>query len=215
MTTRAIVPARRRRWRRWLALAVVPLLLLAATAGVVRAFVIVGPSDAPTLRWGDLVLANTAAYDLRMPFTFHSLAEWRDPARGDMVLFRVPNKAGVIGFKRIVGVPGDRVEVRDGRLTINGRPMDYTPIPEFPRDDVAPRNQLGAVVLRETGMDMAQLVSITPAPGDSLHARRLSPGEYFVLGDNRDHSNDSRVFGAIPRGAVLGKLLLVLKRSEE
>lgn len=200
--------------RRVLTIGALVVIALVSAAGTLRAFVVAGPSDAPTLRWGDLVLVNLAAYHIHIPFTYHRVVTWSAPERGDMTLFRVPNRPGMIGLKRVVAIPGDIVETRAHALIVNGQPMTYAIEAAFPRTSIPPRNELGDSVAVESGVGMSHRIGYTPVePVMVTGPLRVPENTVFLLGDNRDHSNDSRTFGVVPREQILGKLVLVLRRS--
>lgn len=150
----------------------------------------------PTLLEGDVVLVNRLAYDLKLPLTDLVLLPIAEPQRGDVVTLSSP-ATGTRLIKRIVGLPGDRVAMRAGVLLLNGAPAAY-------RDA-----QAGGGALRATerldGREHA--VQFLPA----LRARRdfaettVPAGEYFLLGDNRDNSEDSRFIGTVPRARLIGR----------
>ena len=199
--------------RRWGSLLAV-LAVLALTPGWLRAYEVAGPSDAPTLAWGERVAVSHLAYGLQVPYTTREIVSWGGPDRGDMVLFHVPNK-GVVGLKRVVAVPGDVVEMRDNRLRVNGREMEYEPRPAADFAALEARNDMGTVVELERSADYAHLVTYTP--GESALRTtapvRVPEGHYYLLGDNRDQSNDSRTFGVVPREHIYGKVILTLMRK--
>jgi signal peptidase I len=166
----------------------------------------------PTIIEGDRVFVNKLAYDLKVPFTTWHLAQWSDPKRGDIVVFFSPVD-GVRLVKRVVGLPGDHIELRDERLYINGQPAHYEPLPH----DVAAR-----IPVTET---RPRLYCDESAPGTHTHeiaimpwapATRsfgpvvVSPGHYFVMGDNRDNSFDSRYWGDLARDRVVGRASMVV-----
>jgi signal peptidase I len=170
------------------------------------------PSESmhPTLLEGDVVLVNRVAYDLKLPLTDISLVRMGEPRRGDVVTFHSPTD-GTRLIKRLVGVPGDVIELREDRLLVNGaeaRYADPTPYEE-------PRNYAGST----TAVKLAEIVAgsrreIQYLP--EVAARRnfgpvvVPAGSYFFLGDNRDDSGDSRYIGFVPRHLLIGRAHHVL-----
>jgi len=155
----------------------------------------------PTILVGDRIFVNKLAYDLKVPFTTWHLATWADPQRGDIVVFRSPHD-GTRLVKRVIGVPGDQIELRDDHLLINGQPASYASL----HAEAQP-----AFVVDETVSGKTHPVMIDP----QLPARRsfgpiqVPAGGYFMMGDNRDNSFDSRYFGFVPRGNIFGRATLV------
>jgi signal peptidase I len=161
--------------------AVAVLVALAVQAWLVKPYRIPSESMLDTLRPGDRVLVNRAVYHLR------------DPHRGDVIVFRYPDDPDVVFIKRIVGVPGDVLEVRDGRLYVNG---------ERP----------GEPYVHRTAGRADPTVAQAAIAGSTLHdpwslaePYRVPAGEYFVMGDNRTDSDDSRDWGTVPRTAIVGE----------
>jgi len=163
----------------------------------------------PTLLEGDVVLVNRLAYDLKLPLTDLVLLPLGEPQRGDVVTFSSP-AGGTRLIKRIVGLPGDRVAVRDGVLVLNGQPL-------APRDPHRRGETLapGWVVdaLRATEDLDGHPHAVQHLPG--LAARRdfaettVPAGHYFMMGDNRDNSLDSRYWGFVPDRNIVGKAVLI------
>jgi signal peptidase I len=165
----------------------------------------------PTILEGDLIYVDKLAYDLRFPLTLHRVARWSEPQRGDVVICLCPDD-GTRLVKRIIAGPGETVQLRDGMLFLNGRPLTYeTPAADYAGrlpDDLAGRC---VVTLEDLGGAVHPVVRI---PGIRA-ARDFGPvtvpdGCYFVLGDNRDNSRDSRFFGFVPRQNILGKARAVV-----
>lgn len=204
---------RRRRW--WIRVAVIVLLLFLGAPAVVRAYRVHGPSDAPTYLWGDLVLVNMAAYDLGVPFTRLRLVSWADPERGDFILFPIPDTDHV-GFKRVVGLPGDQIEMRENVLFVNGVPLEYESRDPGHLGPIPAINWMGTVVALEHGLGEDYTVTFTPghSADGTFGPVTVAEGHYFTLGDNRDHSRDSRHYGAVPRREILGRLALTLRRAD-
>jgi signal peptidase I len=196
----------RRVWLEWLRPALLIVLVTTALRSALADWNDVPTgSMQPTILVGDRVWVNKLAYDLRVPFTTRHVAEWAEPARGDIVVFFSPANGQRL-VKRVIGLPGDTLELRNNRLFLNGHAVDYTPLEE---------RVVNALPATTTQHDFAreQLpghphgVMATPA----LPARRdfgpvrVPAGQFFMLGDNRDNSLDSRYFGAVPRANIVGR----------
>ena len=166
----------------------------------------------PTVLEGDRLLVDKHVFGLRIPFTLTHLTAGQDPARGDIVVFDSPAD-GISLVKRVVGVPGDVVEMDGEALIVNGQRAQYA---EGSAEDL--RGILDAtaaenpVVLRETGLDKDHAVMLLPR---RVSRRYMGPltvpdGMYFMLGDNRDNSGDSRYFGFVPRHNLVGRATRVV-----
>lgn len=160
----------------------------------------------PTIQEGDRVVVNKLAYDLKIPFTTINVAKWDNPERGDIVVFFSPD-GGTRLVKRVVAVPGDWIEMVNNQLLVNGTPARQSLI----REVTTP--QFGqSYILDENLLGHKHQIMITP---DSHADRRtfgpqvVPDGYYFVLGDNRDNSNDSRFIGFIERRRIVGKAVAV------
>lgn len=155
----------------------------------------------PTILEGDYILVDRMAYDIRVPFTHISLAKVGEPQRGEIVVFD-SKASGNRLVKRVVGVPGDTVALRNNRLVINGQPASYEFASEASRfrdmhEDLPGMEHL--VRLHKRGSPMANFPPV-----------RVPRDAYLVLGDNRDNSADSRVIGLVPRREILGRTRSVL-----
>ncbi len=170
------------------------------------------PSESmhPTLLEGDVVLVNRVAYDLKIPLTDISMMRLADPQRGDVITFHSPAD-GVRLIKRLVGVAGDVVELRNDRLIVNGAEARYQDLRPYrePRDYAGSTT---AVKLAETLDGNRREIQFLP----QVAARRnfgpvvVPAGSYFFLGDNRDDSADSRYIGFVPRRLLIGRAHHVL-----
>ncbi len=164
----------------------------------------------PTILEGDRIFVNKLAYDLKVPYTTIHLATWDDPKRGDIVIFSSPAD-GMRLVKRVIGIPGDTVTMFDNHLLINGRPVGYSPLPS---ETVAgiPAELRGNVLSDENLTGHEHPVMITPFVRS---IRTFGPvvvpdGHYFVMGDNRDNSGDSRYFGFVERRSIVGRATAVV-----
>lgn len=159
----------------------------------------------PTIQEGDRVVVNKLAYDLKIPFTTVNVVKWDDPKRGDIVVLFSPAD-GTRLVKRVVALPGDQVEMRDNQLFVNGQPARQSPI------TVAQSEEHGtAYVLEEDLLGYEHQMMVTPEiPAvRSFGPVAVPPNHYYVLGDNRDNSNDSRFIGFIERRRIVGKAVAV------
>jgi signal peptidase I len=200
-------------WREW----VRPLLAAALVLGSLRSAVadwndVPTGSMKPTILEGDRIFVNKLAFDLKVPFTTWHLAEWAQPERGDIVVLFSPLD-GTRLVKRVVAVAGDRVELRDSRLLVNGLPASY----ETVGLDSVPGSEPGDVAFgplaRETSGSRSHLVIVHPtlSAGVPDYGPVVVPeGRYFMMGDNRDNSLDSRWFGPVERQRIVGRATRVV-----
>ena len=201
-------------------LAIAVAIALAIRAFVIEPFTIPSGSMLPTLLIGDHLFVNKFVYGIKVPFTDARLPGIREPERGEVVVFTVGKRGNEIGpsdrrpdlprdnfVKRIIGLPGDRVEIRDGRVLVNGEALEVTETGETFDD----------------GMNRALVVREERA-GERVHATLDDPriesrlpsgpwvveeGRFFVMGDNRDYSNDSRVWGTVPEADLKGPAFIL------
>lgn len=165
----------------------------------------------PTILEGDRIFVNKLAYDLKVPFTTWRVAEWANPRRGDIAVFYSPYDGKRL-VKRVVGLPGDTIELRNNRLTINGQAVEYGPIPPEIASNLPTGERPQRLYTQEDLGEKAHVVAAIP----SVPARRyfgpfqISEGKYFMMGDNRDDSFDSRYFGPVDRGQIVGRAQAVV-----
>lgn len=159
----------------------------------------------PTILEGDVVFVNRLAYDFKLPLTEVTLARLAEPQRGDVVTFFSPQDGARL-IKRVVGLPGDVVEVREGVVVINGAPARYTS-PALVREPIAAGSEVPAVRAVEEIDGQAHRVQYLQAgsPWRSFGPLKVPADSYFMLGDNRDNSLDSRFIGAVPRSKLIGR----------
>jgi signal peptidase I len=159
----------------------------------------------PTIEEGDRVVVNKLAYDLKVPFTTYEIAKWGDPKRGDIVVLFSPVD-GTRLVKRVIGTPGDRIELRNNELFVNGQAAKWTPTGAATDTDDA-----SAFFAEESLLGRKHKVMFIPEiPAlRSFPQQQVPPGYYFVMGDNRDNSNDSRYIGLIERRRIVGRAMAV------
>ena len=150
----------------------------------------------PTILEGDRILVDRMAYDIRLPFTHISLYKVADPARGDIIIFD-SSAADEKLVKRVIGIPGDVVELKNNVLFINGRRLSYRYVSSTTSTMDESENLLGVRHLIRVKKSGSELSSFAPV--------RVPPDFYLAMGDNRDRSADSRVIGFIPRSEIVGR----------
>jgi signal peptidase I len=165
----------------------------------------------PTILVGDRILVNKLAYDLKVPFTTWHLAQWANPARGDVVVFYSPYD-GTRLVKRVIGLPGDLVEMRRDRLFINGQPVAYTPLGINISAQLSLADRRRSLFATEALAAHPHAVMAIPgAPARRTFGPiRVPAGHYFMMGDDRDNSFDSRYFGAVARKQIVGQAVAVV-----
>ncbi len=169
-------------------------------------FRIPSSSMVPTLLVGDFIFVNKFTYGLRLPIVYKEILDLGEPQRGDVVVFRLPSDSGTNYIKRLIGLPGDTVKYVNKRLYINGEEVDL--------DIVGPyrgEGQPGAVLAHETLDQVKHDVLLMPDRRSAEGEYKVPPGHYFMMGDNRDNSRDSRYrgVGLIPEDHIVGKAVRI------
>lgn len=166
----------------------------------------------PTILEGDRVLVDKHVFGLRIPFTRVHLTAGADPVRGDIVVFDSPVD-GTSLVKRVIGIPGDVVALAGDQLIVNGHPASYS-IEDLRglRGLLAATAAEHPLLLREAGLSAPHDIMILPdrRARRSLDAVTVPAGMYFMMGDNRDNSADSRYFGFVPRRDIIGRATRVI-----
>ena len=186
-------------------------------------FKIPSGSMIPTLLVGDLILVNKYHYGLRLPVINTKLTEGSTPQRGDVMVFRYPPKPSLDYIKRVVGIPGDEVSYLNKRLSINGQPVAIAPVADFFDEDSMRYVKQFEDKLGEKSHRLL-IDDDRPAfiPGAEEFPNRdncrysvegvvckVPPGHYFMMGDNRDNSLDSRYWGFVPDKNIVGQAVFV------
>jgi len=193
------------------------LAVLAFRTFLYEAVFIPSGSMIPTLQIGDYVIVEKWAYGARLPFTSTAQATWSSPKRGDIVVLLAPpgNPRDDDLIKRVVGVGGDTVEIRDGHLVVNGVPVPRERIPGACAYQNRPE---GGDWREEPCVDFVEKLDghkfhthCTPwIPCGDVEPQKVPPGTVWLAGDHRDHSADSRVFGPVPVGRIKGRAWMAL-----
>ena len=184
------------------------LIVLVLRSFVVEPFRIPSGSMLPTLQIGDFILVNKYAYGLKLPVLHNTVVPVGAPRTGDVAVFRYPNDARQDYIKRVVGVPGDHIVYREKKLYINGRAIEQQDAEghgEVFSGPVPIEMHRKTELLPGAGHDILLAPSVNRPPGQW----RVPPGYYFVMGDNRDNSNDSRAWGFVPEANLVGRAFLI------
>lgn len=179
------------------------ILVLVLRSFLMEPFTIPSSSMVPTLRVGDYILVNKFTYGLRLPVIGTKIMPMNDPQPGDVMVFKYPGNPRINYIKRVIGVPGDKIRYENKRLTINGKAINQSLLAELPPG--APDRQ----VLQEALVGEGHTVQHMLARNQYRDARewKIPDGQYFMMGDNRDNSNDSRVWGMVPEKYIVGKAI--------
>lgn len=182
----------------------VVLLVFGLRSFVIEPFRIPSGSMLPSLRIGDFILVNKFLYGLRLPVINQKIVAVSQPARGDVMVFRYPRDPTLTFVKRVIGLPGDVITYRDKKLSING-----TPAPRSVDGEFLFRGQPTERYLETTDDSTHSIILEPTSSGIEIEEVRVPPGNYFVMGDNRDNSNDSRYWRFVPEENVVGKAFLI------
>ena len=191
-----------RRVRRWFWTIVLLLgLLICIRCSFIDVNEVPSGSMAPTIEPGEHILINKIAYDLKFPLTKFHLLKWGDPKVGDIVVFDSPN-SGLRLVKRIVAVGGQHLAVSGDQISIDGVACDYLQIANTWMETLG--DERHPVII-------AALNAAAEPMGPTIESKAITlpPQTFFMMGDNRDQSSDSRAFGPVPRSAIIGHVIRI------
>ncbi|NEZ05124.1 signal peptidase I [Wenzhouxiangella sp. XN201] len=187
------------------------LLVLVFRSFLFEPFKIPSGSMIPTLWIGDFIVVNKYAYGLRLPVLNSKVIPIDDPERGDIIVFRFPEDERVNYIKRVVGLPGDTISYRDKQLFVNGEKVEQEVVGSWVGKGLN-RNVPGRnpVELLEYFDDESHRIVVYPErPNGRVESVTVPEGQYFVMGDNRDQSLDSRAWGFVPEENLVGKAVRI------
>ncbi|MCG2583388.1 signal peptidase I [Massilia sp. TS11] len=187
-------------------------------------FKIPSSSMVPTLLVGDLIVVNKFTYGIRLPIVNKKIIEINNPQRGDVMVFKYPNDMSQDYIKRVIGVPGDKITYKNKRLTVNDKEVSYTPMDDY-LDEERPiyhkqlTENLNGVphrILVTEGAPTVNLDGVQQFPqrqacvyNEEGFTCIVPEGNYFMMGDNRDNSLDSRYWGFVPDANIVGKAVAI------
>jgi signal peptidase I len=194
-----------------------PFLIAAVVALFIRqfaveAFKIPSGSMIPTLDIGDHLLVNKFVYGPRIPFTDVRIFTWKEPKRGEIIVFKYPDDESKNFIKRVVGLPGDKIEIKKGILFINDRPVQviaHSVGTEKEQGDGSSYYEKPKLFEEQLGSVKHQLQYLRDQSGLDFGPKLVPAESVFVMGDNRDNSQDSRVWGYVKYDKILGRALII------
>ncbi len=189
------------------------LAALFLRAFVFEAFVIPSGSMIPTLEINDKIFVNKYIYGLRVPFTFIKFFEWNTPKRGEVIVFIYPRDHSKDYIKRVVGLPGDIIEIKNDQLHINGEPVEKAEVAgdcEFwdVRGEDSWESKKCRAYTENIGGHSHRIYQASEHQRD-FGPRKVEPGHVFAMGDNRDNSSDSRDWGFVPMENIKGRAMFI------
>ncbi len=185
------------------------LFVFLLRAFLVEPFRIPSGSMLPSLRIGDFILVNKYTYGLRLPVVNRKFLEIGAPRRGDVIVFRFPGDPSINYIKRVAGLPGDRISYREKVLYVNGTAMPQSPADSDFTYSEGSEHAINARRLSERLDGIDHEILLINGPGQGSLEFVVPAGHFFVMGDNRDRSNDSRYWGAVPEANVVGKAFMI------
>jgi signal peptidase I len=194
----------RRTWESWRSVIIVVAALMVVRSVVADWNDVPTGSMKPTIMEGDRIFVNKLAYGLKVPFTTIHLAHWNTPQRGEIVVFNSPED-GTRLVKRVVGLPGDTIQLRDNQLLVNGQPLQYSSADPAVTKWMPP-NSANIFAEEQLGTRQHVMMSTPLQPAmRSFGPITVPQGDYFMMGDNRDNSKDSRYIGPVPLDNIVGR----------
>ncbi|MGC1454227.1 MAG: signal peptidase I [Nitrospirota bacterium] len=179
---------------------------------VVEAFKIPSGSMIPTLDIGDHLLVNKFVYGPRIPFTDTRIFTWKEPKRGDIIVFKYPENESKNFIKRVIGLPGDKIEIKKGILFINDQPVPVIAQGVFKdseQGDGSSYYEKPRLFEEQLGSVTHHILYLRDQSGYNFGPKLVPADSVFVMGDNRDNSQDSRFWGFVKEEKILGRALII------
>lgn len=191
-------------WNQAILSFLIPILLVMCFRwALVEPFVIPSGSMVPNLLINDHILVNKSSYGLRVPFVDRWLVQWNQPQRGDIVVFKYPENPEIHYVKRLIGLPGEEISIRSGRIEINGQKLEQTPFESLSNEKEF------SYFLENNGRTSYVVRFLYPESDGEPQVIKIPEGHYFFMGDNRDQSSDSRFWGPVAGHFIVGRAWLI------
>ncbi|WP_252180445.1 signal peptidase I [Endozoicomonas sp. 4G] len=180
-------------------------LVLVVRSFLFEPFQIPSGSMIPTLEVGDFILVNKFDYGLRLPVIGTKIVSINEPQRGDVMVFKEPDNPNINFIKRVIGIPGDEIRYINKQLTINGKPVPEKYIAQL--SDASGAYQLFEETIDGKNFEIRKDLGLRSLRAEGVWI--IPEGQYFMMGDNRDRSNDSRYWGTVPEKNIVGKAVYI------
>ncbi|WP_413558418.1 signal peptidase I [Bdellovibrio sp. HCB209] len=195
------------RWREYLTTLVIAVFFaLFVRSYLITAYKVPTGSMQPTLKPGDFIFSSRISYGIQLPFTDKKL-DIVSPSRGDLIVFTYANQPGVSYVKRVIGLPGDRIQIKDGRILLNEEPLQYVKVADVSNDN--PNSAIFDIYEEKYQDHSWRVIFQKASESKDFGPLVVPPDEVFILGDNRDASDDSRYWGTVPTSQIIGKVVLI------
>ena len=195
-------------WREWRGFVLFIICMFLFRSAIADWNQVPSSSMRPSILDGDRIVVDKMAYDLRVPFTLVRMVQWAHPQRGDIVTFPSPLDEELF-VKRVIGIPGDTVQLRNNRLEINDIVADYTPISKEEQSNFYVPDASRFRLFKEEILGSSRVIMLSRRQRDpsysSFEPITLGENEYLMLGDNRDLSSDFRKIGVVTRERIVGR----------
>ncbi|MGE5087412.1 MAG: signal peptidase I [Bacillota bacterium] len=196
-----------KRWREYLMTLVVAVVCaLFVRNYLITAYKVPTGSMQPTLKPGDFIFSSRLSYGFRVPLTSHKI-DVSFPERGDLVVFSYSRFPTISYVKRVIGLPGDRIQIKNGRVILNEEPLQYEKLADEGKDN--PNQELFEIFREKTPISSWRVIFQKQFEDKNFGPIVVPPGEVFILGDNRDASDDSRYWGTVPVAQIMGKVVFI------
>jgi signal peptidase I len=185
------------------------LIVFVLRSFIVEPFRIPSGSMLPSLHIGDFILVNKFSYGIRLPVINRKVIPVGSPERGDVMVFRYPVDPKLNFIKRVIGLPGDTLVYRDKKLLINGMPVETREDGIYPYEQAKLKGTSAIQLVEVIDNSTHKILLDSTRKSRDLDQVIVPPGHYFVMGDNRDHSNDSRYWRFVPEENVVGRAFFI------
>lgn len=184
------------------------LIVFVLRSFIIEPFRIPTGSMRPSLLEGDFILVNKFTYGVRLPLIGKKIFSLNEPKQGDVLVFRYPNNPQVDFIKRVIGVPGDTISYKNKMIYVNGEPLERIFL-GVTQDNEPSGRRYPVLHYVEKSKVGQHSIYVHSDSGETLKEITVPSGSYFVMGDNRDNSDDSRVWGFVPEELILGKAFFI------